>query len=207
MSHACELITVPTSQAADMPEGNSSASPAQAGAQPGDKAAQRASSSLKLDSRLRGEDGKSWRQRGAQMRRGIAAFIMAACTVAATPAAARGLCVDREFSDSIRFDITIGWDKPNPLDPNPAPPIVPNPDEDAFLEKIRELGVKGWRTPGFVWPDTAVQVKIYDRGVLRCQVVYTSADLFVQDDDLDGFVTRPIGPVFQGQLDNALGVR
>lgn len=143
------------------------------------------------------------------MRKWIAAPLawLFAVAIAAPAAAERGICVDREFSESMRFDVTIGWDKPNPLDPNPSDPIVANPDEAAFLEEVRAFPKRGWRTPSFVWPDTAVQVKIYDRGIIRCQVVYTRADIFVQDSDLNGFITRPISPLISGALDDALRIR
>ena len=116
----------------------------------------------------------------------------------------REMCWDREFSQSLRFDVEVGWAEPNPLDPNPTI-ITPIVDEERLLTALRSLE-GNWKTPTTIWPKTAVQIRIYDRGVLRCQAIYTRDAMFAQDKDLNGFLRRSLAVSEYFDLDEALGL-
>ncbi|MEL7238900.1 MAG: hypothetical protein AAGK78_08550, partial [Planctomycetota bacterium] len=122
----------------------------------------------------------------------------------AASAAERQLCWERDFTDDVRFDIEVGWATPNPLDPNPTI-ITPTPDADKLFAALRALE-SDWKTPSSIWPKSAVQIRIYDRGVLRCQAIYTREQIYAQDKDLNGFLRRPLAVSEYFDLDEALGL-
>ena len=124
--------------------------------------------------------------------------------LSAAPAAARDLCFEREFSENTRYEVEVGWGEPNPLDPNPEE-VVATVDPDALLEALRELD-KGWKTPSGIWPKSAVQIRMYERGLMKCQAIYTREEIYAMDDDLDGFLRRPLSVSEYFALDDALDI-
>ena len=132
----------------------------------------------------------------------IISFLIA--LIATTSAQARDLCFNRDFSDNLRFDVEVGWAKPNPLDPNPEE-IIATVDAEKLFAALRDLQTD-WKTPSGIWPTSAVQIAIYDRGVLRCQAIYTREEIYVQDMDLNGFVRRPLTTLEYFALDESVGL-
>ncbi len=130
--------------------------------------------------------------------------IIAAFTAFASQAEARGLCVDKEFTENLRFKIDVGWDKPNPLDPNPTP-VTPTPDKEKILTALQAMD-EGWRTPSSIWPQSAVTITFVDNGITQCQAIYTREEIYMQDDALNGFVVRKLPIVEYNALNDALGI-
>lgn len=122
----------------------------------------------------------------------------------ATPASARELCFEREFTENTRYDVDVGWGKPNPLDPNPDT-VEATIDPEALLVALRDLK-KGWHAPSTVWPKSAVTIQMFERGIIKCQAIYTRDEIYVQDDKLYGFLRRPLSVSEYFALDDALDI-
>jgi len=131
-------------------------------------------------------------------------LLVAALTLCTSPAVAKDMCFDREFSDNTRYEVEVGWGEPNPLDPNPET-VEATVDPEALLEALRVLD-KGWRTPSTIWPTRAVQIRMYERGLVKCQAIYTREEIYAQDEDLNGFLRRPLTVSDYFALDEALGL-
>ena len=131
-------------------------------------------------------------------------FFVATFGFFASPATARDMCFEREFSENTRYEVEVGWGEPNPLDPNPEE-VVATVDPEALLEALRALD-KGWKTPSTIWPQSAVQIRMYERGLMKCQVIYTREEIYAMDDDLDGFLRRPLAVSDYFALDDALDI-
>lgn len=136
--------------------------------------------------------------------RALAFFLIAALPLLIGQAHARDLCVDKEFTDNLRFKIDIGWDKPSPLDPNPTQ-ITPVPDKEKILTTLRAMG-EGWRTPGAIWPLSAVTIEMIDNGITVCQAIYTREEIYMHNKGLNGFIVRDITIIEHNALNDALGI-
>ena len=139
----------------------------------------------------------------SQVSRSLLALLSAGVVMQAADAAARTLCVDRDFDENVRFDVEIGWDRPNPLDPNPEP-VTADPDKLKFIDEVKSLD-GGWQTPSSIWPTSSVVIEMRARGLVVCQVAYSDSAIFVMDRDLNGFVTRSLTRQEYRALDEAMG--
>lgn len=120
------------------------------------------------------------------------------------PAAARGLCFDEEIDEDARYEVEVGWGRPSLLDPDPEP-VVATVDAPALLAALRALE-KDWKTPTGVWPESAVTIEIYERGLLTCQAIYTRDFIFAMDEDMNGFLVRGLAVAEYFALNEALGL-
>lgn len=134
----------------------------------------------------------------------ISVVMIIAAIIAITPAHAQDMCFDREFDEKTRYDVDVGWAKPNPLDPKPET-VEATVDADKLLEALR--GLEGsWRTPSGIWPTSAVQIEIYKRGLLRCQAIYTREEIYAMDKDAHGFRVRRLAVSEYFSLNEALNI-
>lgn len=131
-------------------------------------------------------------------------FVIIASLLASSAAAAQSMCFDREYGDDIRFDVEVGWAAANPLDPTPDP-VTASVDQEKLITALRDLK-GGWNTPSTIWPKSAVQIEIYQRGLLRCQAIYTRDEIYSMDRDANGFLIRPLAVAEYFALNDALAI-
>jgi len=115
----------------------------------------------------------------------IASAITAPC------ATAKSLCYEQNFSALTKLKITLLGDRDFFRPDENKSKYYPNLETSvtSFQSALKNLP-ENWQSPSSGWPVNSVRIEFSENFAPKCRVIYSKSLVFVQYDDLNGFVVQ-----------------